>query len=260
MQKKTKSIIRKRFGQNFLHDRNIIQKIIRSINPKINDHFLEIGPGQGALTYPLLEHLKKIDVIEIDKDLSSQLDKSIHSKDINIYCMDALSFDFKSVVKGNKKIRLIGNLPYNISTPLIFHMLNSNSLFEDLHIMVQKEVADRMTSDDNKKTYGRLSIAIQARCNVKKLFNISPNAFFPKPKVISSLIKITPKNNLDEGTLDSLDDILKTVFSKRRKKISNGLKDYFSKEEIKGMGIDCESRPENLTVKDYIKLSKKRCF
>lgn len=259
MQKKTKPVIRKRFGQNFLHDKNIIQKIIRSINPKIDDHLLEIGPGQGALTFPLLEHLKKIDVIEIDKDLSSRLQESNYSKNINIHCMDALSFDFKSVVKDNKKIRLIGNLPYNISTPLIFHILKSNSLFEDLHIMVQKEVADRMISGENKKTYGRLSIAIQARCNIKKLFNISPNAFFPKPKVISSLVRITPNNNLDEKILDSLDDILKTVFSKRRKKISNGLKDYFSKEEIKAMGIDCENRPENLTVKDYIKLSNKRC-
>ena len=259
MHKKTKPVIRKRFGQNFLHDKNIVEKIIRSIDPRLNDHVLEIGPGQGALTFPLLKYLKTIDVIEIDKDLSLQLAESNHSKSINIHCMDALSFDFKNIVKNNQKIRLIGNLPYNISTPLIFHILHSNSLFKDLHIMVQKEVADRMTSTENKKTYGRLSIAIQARCKVEKLFNISPNAFFPKPKITSSFIRITPKNNLDEDVLDTLDSIIKDAFSKRRKKITNGLINYFSKEEILKMNIDCESRPENLTVEDYIKLSKKRC-
>jgi len=250
--------IRRKFGQNYLSDPAIIFEMGQSVSPYSGDQFLEVGPGMGALTKTLNKPGIKVKAIDVDRENIEYLSKNLNGPaEFNFVNDDILKTSLDFLNEGN--FRIVGNLPYNISTPLIFHILKSNSLFEDLHIMVQKEVADRMISGENKKTYGRLSIAIQARCNIKKLFNISPNAFFPKPKVISSLVRITPNNNLDEKILDSLDDILKTVFSKRRKKISNGLKDYFSKEEIKAMGIDCENRPENLTVKDYIKLSNKRC-
>jgi len=248
---------RKRFSQNFLHDKNIINKIINLINPKIKDHILEIGPGRGALTYALLDKVNFIEVIEIDRDLARLMIDDQRSDKILLHQTDALKYNFSSSY-NNKKIRLVGNLPYHISTPLIFHIIKYNQYFSDIHLMLQKEVAERMVSQPNSKIYGRLSIAIQARCNIEKFFDIKPNAFYPTPKVLSSIIKLTPKAPLEDHINIELNQILIAAFNQRRKKIANSLKSLLTTDQIRKANIDPESRPENLTVDDFLNLSRSR--
>tara|TARA_B100000959_G_scaffold178841_1_gene187013 strand:+ start:750 stop:1523 length:774 start_codon:yes stop_codon:yes gene_type:complete len=255
MPKITKS--RKRFSQNFLHDKNIINKIINVIKPTLKDHVLEIGPGYGALTYALLDKAGFIEVIEIDRDLAKLMREDQRSDKILLHQTDALKYNFSSSY-NNKKIRLVGNLPYHISTPLIFHIIKHNQYFSDMHLMLQKEVAERVVSQPNSKIYGRLSIAIQARCNVEKIFDIKPNAFYPAPKVMSSIIKLTPKVPLEDQIDIELNQILIAAFNQRRKKILNSLKELLTIDQIKKASIDPESRPENLTVDDFLSLSKAR--
>ena len=248
---------RKRFSQNFLHDKNIINKIINAINPKLSDHILEIGPGHGALTYALLDKVNFIEVIEIDRDLAKLMIEDERSDKILLHQTDALKYDFSSSY-NNKKIRLVGNLHYHISPPLIFHIIKYNQCFSDLHLMLQKEVAERVVSQPNSKIYGRLSIAIQARCTVEKCFDIKPNAFYPAPKVMSSIIKLIPKTPLEEQIDIELNQILIAAFNQRRKKIINSLKGLLTIDQIKEANIDHESRPENLTVNYFLNLSKVR--
>ena len=248
--------IRKRFGQNFLVDENIIKKILFSINPQQTDRLVEIGPGMGALTFPILSHVNSLDVIEIDRDLAEYLSAHEKASKVNIHCMDALKFDFKTLYKNSQKLRLIGNLPYNISTPLMFHFLDYSEIVDDLHIMLQKEVADRVCGKPNTKTFGRLSVAIQARCQIKKLFDIKPNSFYPRPKVTSTMIRLIPDRNLKNDLANQLNYVLQLAFSKRRKKISNALKTLFELRDFEKLNIDPVKRPENLTVDDYINLSK----
>ena len=248
---------RQRFSQNFLHDKNIINKIINLIDPKIKDHILEIGPGRGALTYALLDKVNFIEVIEIDRDLARLMIDDQRSDKILLHQTDALKYNFSSSY-NNKKIRLVGNLPYHISTPLIFHIIKYNQYFSDIHLMLQKEVAERMVSQPNSKIYGRLSIAIQARCNIEKFFDIKPNAFYPTPKVLSSIIKLTPKAPLEDHINIELNQILIAAFNQRRKKIANSLKSLLTTDQIRKANIDPESRPENLTVDDFLNLSRSR--
>ena len=255
MQKRSTVRPRKRFSQNFLHDKNIINKIVDAIKLFEDDHVIEIGPGQGALTFALLRNLKQIEVIEIDRDLVKMLRESEERKKILVHQTDVLKFNFASSYR-HKKMRIVGNLPYHISTPLIFHLIKFGEYFDDLHLMVQKEVADRIVSKPNSKIYGRLSVSIQARCTAEKLFDVKPNAFYPKPKVVSSVIKISPKAPLDKTTDAQLNQILILSFNQRRKKISNSLKESFTVDEIKKLGIDPKSRPENLTVDEFLRLSR----
>ncbi len=248
--------IRKRFGQNFLVDNNIINKILDLIEPKKHDHFIEIGPGMGALTFPILDRIKHLDVIEIDRDLVKKLREHSQADQLSIHSADALKFDFNSLCHQGQKLRLMGNLPYNISTPLLFHILNYSNTFHDLHIMVQKEVGDRICSEPNNKTYGRLSVTIQARCKTSKLFDIKPTAFYPRPKVNSSMVQLIPYQSISKQQEQQLDRVVQLAFSKRRKKIKNALDGLFKIEDLKLLEIDPENRPENLSVKDYINLSK----
>ena len=251
-----KNKIRKRFGQNFLVDENIIKKILFSINPQKSDHFVEIGPGMGALTFPILTYVNILDVIEIDRDLAKHLSKHEKASKVNIHCMDALKFDFNNLYKNGQKLKVIGNLPYNISTPLMFRFLDYSEILGDLHIMLQKEVADRVCGQPNTKKFGRLSVAIQARCQIEKLFDIKPNSFYPKPKVTSTMIRLIPNGRLEDSLANQLNYVLQLAFSKRRKKISNALKDLFELRDFEKLNIDPKKRPENLTVNDYINLSK----
>ena len=252
----TNNKIRKRFGQNFLVDENIIKKILYSIDPKETDRFVEIGPGMGALTFPILSHVNSLDVIEIDRDLAKYLSMHEKASKVNIHCMDALKFDFKALYKNDQKLRLVGNLPYNISTPLMFYFLDYSEIMGDLHIMLQKEVADRVCAKPNTKTFGRLSVAIQARCHIQKLFEIKPNSFYPRPKVTSTMMRLIPNGKLEDNLANQLDVLLRLAFSKRRKKVSNALKTLFELRDFERLNIDPENRPENLTVEDYINLSK----
>jgi 16S rRNA (adenine1518-N6/adenine1519-N6)-dimethyltransferase len=184
---------RKRFGQNFLHDHSIINDIISSIAVHPDDHWVEIGPGMGALTTPLLQTGVKLDVVELDRDLVVLLkDKYSQAARLNIHSADALTFDFAQLRQGDEKLRVIGNLPYNISTPLMFHLLESTSCIEDMHFMLQKEVVDRICAVPGNKQYGRLSVMMQYYCEPELLFDVPPESFDPAPKVMSAVVKLTP--------------------------------------------------------------------
>jgi len=258
---------RKRFGQNFLHDKNIIEKIIRSINPKAEQNIIEIGPGQGALTYPLLETLGKLNAVEIDRDLIQILnEQSPAYGELIIHEGDALKHDFNQLTlnisaknsdSDTSKCRLVGNLPYNISTPIIFHLLEFIDSIEDMHFMLQKEVVQRMAAEPNSKTYGRLSVMLQWYCEVDYLFDIPASAFNPPPKVVSSLVRLTPRKQ-PLATLNNpvqFSRLVNHVFQQRRKTLRNTLKNYIKEDQIQTLGISPIARPETLSLLDFARLS-----
>ncbi len=249
---------RKRFGQNFLHDQNIIHKIIHAIQPKKSQNIVEIGPGQGALSYPLLDTLGKLTAVEIDRDLIAILNRQSteHGKLI-IHEADALKFNFHQLAKTGNKLRLVGNLPYNISTPLIFHLLEFLDVIDDMHFMLQKEVVQRMAAEPNTKIYGRLSVMLQWYCDVDYLFDIPANAFIPAPKIVSSLVRLRPKAQ-PLSTLNNPDQfakLVRRVFQQRRKTLRNTLKQYLTEADIQALGIAPTARPETLSLLDFATLS-----
>lgn len=253
---------KKRFGQNFLHDSHVLEQIIAAVNPNPNNHILEIGPGLGALTEYLIPVAKKIDIVEIDRDLipklnqlfnhkfSSQLDK------ISLHQQDALTFELNSITQSPNKIRIIGNLPYNISTPLLFHLLSQVSFIEDMHFMLQKEVVDRMSASTDNKHYGRLTVMMQYYCDVEKVFDVGPESFSPPPKVHSAIVKLTPHQQLPYVCFQprELETLLAHAFSQRRKTIRNSLKKVVDIEQLQDAGIDPKLRPENIGVGQYVAL------
>jgi len=247
---------RKRFGQNFLHDPNIIRKIMASMAPVAEDHFVEIGPGRGAITKPLCAAAGVLDVIEIDRDLAAELQRQPWAANIRIHCSDALNFAFDRLGDAPRSLRLAGNLPYNISTPLLFHVLDYYQLFRDMHVMLQKEVVQRMTALPGSKNYGRLTVALAARCRVESLFVIRPGAFLPAPRVESAFARITPleKPLLDEADTPLFDNILRHAFGQRRKQLHNALQELLSSEQIRAAGIDPVARAETLSVEQYVAL------
>ena len=247
---------RKRFAQHFLHDQNIIQQIITAINPLRDQTLIEIGPGKGALTVPLLEYIDTLHVIEVDRDLAHALAKKYEpQQNIVIHCLDALTYDFKEL--GNQHLRIIGNLPYNISTPLIFHLLENNQLIDDMVFMLQEEVIDRMCASPGGKDFGRLSVMVQAHCHAEKLFTVGPDAFSPPPKVMSAIIKLTPHDKVLKQILDYSDfaHIVKQAFSHRRKTLRNCLKGILDEQQIINLGIPPEARAETLPIADFIRLA-----
>jgi len=252
---------RKRFGQNFLHDQNIIDKIIRAVNPKSSQNVIEIGPGQGALTYPLLQTLGHLNAVEIDRDLIKILNQqSTKYGELTIHEGDALKFNFSQLIDTkdkDNKLRLVGNLPYNISTPIIFHLLEFIDTIHDMHFMLQKEVVERMAAEPNSKTYGRLSIMLQWYCDVEYLFDIPPGAFNPPPKVTSSLVRLIPKTKSLAILKDSQQfaRLVNKAFQQRRKTLRNILKNYLKEDQIKSLGISPTARPETLSLLDFAALS-----
>jgi 16S rRNA (adenine1518-N6/adenine1519-N6)-dimethyltransferase len=249
---------RKRFGQNFLQDGQVIADIIASFAPNDQDNCVEIGPGLGALTIPLLKKVKHLQAVEIDRDLIPILLQS--SKPIGeliIHQGDVLNFDFHPLVKNNKKLRIIGNLPYNISTPLIFHLLTQLDIIQDMVFMLQQEVVDRMAAQPNNKQYGRLSVMVQYHCQVESLFVIPPSAFTPQPKVYSKLVHLTPHLEKPFIVKDEklFADIVREAFGQRRKTIRNSLKHLVSDEIFEELNISPTLRAENLSVADYVNLS-----
>ncbi|MDH5594252.1 MAG: 16S rRNA (adenine(1518)-N(6)/adenine(1519)-N(6))-dimethyltransferase RsmA, partial [Gammaproteobacteria bacterium] len=218
---------RKRFGQNFLHDPNIISRIIDAIHPRDDQQLVEIGPGQGALTSFLLDRINHLDVVELDRDLVTLLRKKFSDTEkLTIHSADALKFDFCSLGTQGNKIRLIGNLPYNISTPLIFHLLEQSHCISDMHFMLQKEVVERMAAQPATKAYGRLTIMVQLFCTVEKLFTVPPGAFNPPPKVDSMIVRLipheSPQYEIKNKTV--LQELVNQAFSQRRKTLRNALK------------------------------------
>lgn len=249
---------RKRFGQHFLHESFIIEKIVQAISPKITDNVLEIGPGLGALTQRLLPLLKCLTVIELDKNLIPLLEKKCAGLgELIIHQGDALKFDLQSLRKINGLWRLVGNLPYNISTPLLFHCLNQANVIQDMHFMLQKEVVDRINAQAGQPSYGRLSVMIQYYCCVEKLFNVKPGAFQPPPKVDSAMIRLVPYQVLPYKADDPnmFAKVVRIAFTQRRKMLRNNLASMLTLEEFDQLKIDSQQRAEQLFVSDYVKLA-----
>ena len=247
---------KKRFGQHFLHDRNIINCIIAAFNPKRHQTIVEIGPGKGALTIPLLEHLDTLHVLEVDRDLAQALSKRYEAeKKIIVHCLDALSYDFTEI--DSQHLRIIGNLPYNISTPLIFHLLEHHRSIDDMVFMLQEEVIDRMCATPGSKTYGRLSVMVQAHCHTEKLFTVGPGAFSPPPKVMSAIIKLKPRARFLKEIYDpsGFAHIVRLAFSQRRKTLKNCLKGVLDKNQIIDLDIVPEVRAETLSIDNFIQLA-----
>ncbi len=246
---------KKHLGQNFLNDEIVIQQIIESINPSNNDVFVEIGPGMGAITLPIAKTKAKLHGIELDQDLYSYLSKDteIYSN-INLYHDDALSFKLSKL--GND-LRVIGNLPYNISTPLLFHILRYKECIKDLHFMLQKEVADRLCASPGNKKFGRLSIMFGAYMRIKHLFDIPNTSFKPIPKVTSSFVSIKPKldNEIIVKNNEDLALIVKKGFSQRRKTIKNALKGLIGENILIKHEIDPSQRPEEISILKWSQLS-----
>ena len=238
---------RKRFGQNFLVDEKIINQIILTISPKHNDNIIEIGPGKGALTFPMLEHLNSLNVIEIDRDLVALL-KSKKENKLEIYEADALNFDFSVI---DNKFRVIGNLPYNISTPLLFHLLYYRDKIIDMTFMLQKEVVDRIVASPGNKTYGRLSVLMQAFFEVESMFVVPKESFDPQPKIESAILYL--KTREKPMVMDSrpLEEIVKIAFSQRRKTLKNCLKSVLNQSQT---SIDLSQRAEMLSLESFITL------
>lgn len=249
---------RKRFGQNFLQDDGVIANIIGCFAPKPSEHCVEIGPGLGALTTPLLKKIKHLDAVELDRDIIPVLlEKSAAIGKLNIHQADVLKFDFHTLVKNNEKLRVIGNLPYNISTPLIFHLLEQLDIIQDMVFMLQQEVVDRMAAAQNSKDYGRLSVMIQYHCEVESLFTIPPQAFHPQPKVYSKLVHLTPyiKKPFIAHDEHLFAEIVREAFNQRRKTIRNSLKNLITYEKFEQLNLSPTLRAENLSVSDYVTLA-----
>jgi 16S rRNA (adenine1518-N6/adenine1519-N6)-dimethyltransferase len=248
---------KKRFGQNFLNDSGVLQQITSAIYPQLSEYLVEIGPGQGALTELLISEVKELDVIEIDRDLIEQLkEKFAACEQLTIHSSDVLKFDFNCYKGSPAKVRVIGNLPYNISTPLLFKLFNHLEAIKDMHFMLQKEVVERLTATCGDHHYGRLSIMTQYYCDTEYLFNVSPNAFTPPPKVDSAFVRLTPKApKLVAKSIDSLSTVVREAFTYRRKTLSNSLKKLITAEQLSRLDIDPKKRPQQLTVEDFVKIS-----
>lgn len=252
--KANREFAKKCFGQNFLVDPLIIQKIITNLNLQKDDLVVEIGPGRGALSQLVIPQVAKFYGVEIDRDLSAILEEKYRGlSNVQIINTDALTFGFSSFPQ---KVRLIGNLPYNISSPLLFHFLASIKYISDMHFMLQKEVAFRIAAKVHDTNYGRLSIMIQHLCDVEYLFDVSSNAFLPKPKVESAFIRLIPKKEpLFCPNYEFFEEIVKEAFSKRRKQIKNALEKFFTIEDLEKCNVNPTWRPEDLEYKDYINLA-----
>lgn len=249
---------RKRFGQNFLHDQQVIDRIIREIAPSPDDHLLEIGPGQGALTKQLAKSGARLDCVELDRDLAEHLRHQYRDSDsVHIHQQDILKFDLNDLELDDRRLRIIGNLPYNISTPVLFHLLKFYEKIEDMSFMLQLEVVERMAADVGDKDYGRLSLMLQYFCRAEKLFNVPPQAFTPQPKVNSAIVRLTPYPELPVQAKDveCLKLVVRTAFNQRRKTLKNSLKMLISEDALSDLAINMKLRPENLSLTDYVKIS-----
>ena len=258
----TKHRARKRFGQNFLRDQFVIDRIVNAIALKHDDHVVEIGPGEGALTQRLVHKAGRLDAIELDRDLVPWIKVQFDNyKNFVVHEADALKFDFAKLLVGTDsghKVRLVGNLPYNISTPLMFHALKYASHIRDMHFMLQKEVVQRLVAAPDSRHYGRLGIMVQYFCKTEALFDVSPEAFDPPPKVTSAIVRLTPHEVLPVSCKDveALSYVVTTAFSARRKAVRNSLKTIVSEETLRSVGVDPGLRPQNLSIEDYANITE----
>jgi 16S rRNA (adenine1518-N6/adenine1519-N6)-dimethyltransferase len=248
---------RKRFGQHFLEDQSVLQEIVGCIHPKASDHLVEIGPGQAALTDYLVGHCEHLDAIEIDRDLIGPLEKRFEHSAFQIHQGDALDFDFTQLVRADEKLRVVGNLPYNISTPLLFHLFDQLNCIEDMHFLLQKEVVERLCAETNSEHYGRLSVMAQYYCQTFFLFEVGPEAFNPPPKVDSAVIRLMPhaQQTLIANDPKTLSLIVREAFNQRRKTLSNSLKRLLTTQELEELGINPKSRAQELSVAEFVAIS-----
>ena len=249
---------RKRFGQNFLVDQHVLTRIAEFIAPTPEQHLVEIGPGQGALTDYIVKEAGQLDLIELDRDLIGGLEQKYgHLSHCTIHQADALKFNYPSICNQPKSLRVIGNLPYNISTPLLFHLLDHAELIQDMTFLLQKEVVQRITAPVNSSHYGRLAIMTQYHCQTLAIFDVPPEAFQPQPKVHSAFVFLKPHTEkpYPANSLNTLGHVVTTAFSQRRKTISNSLKKIFSTEQLHALNINPKSRPQELTLAEYVTIA-----
>ncbi|TNE76631.1 MAG: 16S rRNA (adenine(1518)-N(6)/adenine(1519)-N(6))-dimethyltransferase RsmA [Gammaproteobacteria bacterium] len=249
---------RKRFGQNFLVDPHIIAKIVAAISPRPGDNIVEIGPGQGAITEPILSRCPTLNVVELDRDLIPLLQAKFHQyPGLQIHQGDALKTDFERFYEPGRPLRIIGNLPYNISTPLLFHLLEQSTIIRDMHFMLQKEVVDRLAASPGEKHYGRLSVMVQYHSQVEPLFRVPAGAFRPAPKVESTIVRLQPYPQPPHPAQDlgHLSRLVNACFQQRRKTIRNTLKHLTGEEQLASLEIDLSLRPERLSVAEFVQLS-----
>ncbi|MBO9882388.1 16S rRNA (adenine(1518)-N(6)/adenine(1519)-N(6))-dimethyltransferase RsmA [Xanthomonas sp. D-109] len=248
---------KKSLGQHFLSDRHYIDSIVRAVDPKPGDRLVEIGPGQGAITFPLLRRHGQLTVIEFDRDLIAPLTAAAAGVgELTILNRDVLSVDFAALAEG-ARIRLVGNLPYNISSPILFHALDHATAIADMHFMLQKEVVDRMAADPGSKVYGRLSVMLQAYCEVTSLFVVPPGAFRPPPKVDSAVVRLVPRPPQTVGIADPkrFADVVRAAFGQRRKTLRNALNGVCDAAQFEAAGVRPDARAEQLEVADFVRLA-----
>jgi 16S rRNA (adenine1518-N6/adenine1519-N6)-dimethyltransferase len=249
-------VARKRFGQNFLHDKNVLSSITEAINPAPDETMVEIGPGLAAMTDQLMRTLKHMHVVELDRDLVVRLEKAYPRNKLTVHSGDALKFDFASIpVAEGQKLRIVGNLPYNISSPLLFHLATFAPLVQDQHFMLQKEVVERMVAPPGSKVYGRLSVMLQWRYDMSLLFVVPPEAFDPPPRVDSAIVRMIPVAKPLECDGETLEAVVLKAFSQRRKVIRNCLSGMFTEEQIIAAGINPTDRPETVGLAQYVALA-----
>ena len=250
---RTAHVPRKRFGQHFLHDPAILRRIVDSIAPANDDRVVEIGPGEGALTRELLARIPHLIAIEIDRDLAARLAEEFSPDRLTVHCADALEFDFSALPEG---ARVVGNLPYNISTPLLFRLAAHAARFRDLHFMLQREVVHRMVAKPSTAEYGRLSVMLQTRFRMKKVFSVAPGAFRPPPKVESAVVRMEPiaENELPRVDQKIFADLVRRAFSARRKTLRNAL--GLTEADFEALRLDPRLRPENLAPADYVRVAQ----
>ncbi|NGX15798.1 16S rRNA (adenine(1518)-N(6)/adenine(1519)-N(6))-dimethyltransferase RsmA [Wenzhouxiangella sp. XN24] len=249
---------RKRFGQHFLHDATVIERIVAAVDPVPGERLVEIGPGEGALTMPLLRRGARLTVIELDRDLAARLAARPEAGDsLTVIQGDALRMDLAALAGDGPPLRLVGNLPYNISTPLLFRFIQQAAVIEDMHFMLQREVVERMTAGPGSKTYGRLSVMIAVACRVEALFDIGPGAFRPPPKVWSSIVRLAPWRDPPFPVVDPqrFAEVVRRAFGQRRKTLRNALAGLVDADTIRMVGCDPGARAETLSPGDFARLA-----
>lgn len=249
---------RKRFGQNFLHDRAVIERIIDAIAPQREQHIVEVGPGQAALTSYLVASGARVDAIELDRDLADWLQQRFAADtNFQLHRGNVLKFDLETLASDPRQLRIVGNLPYNISTPCLFHLLTYEPLIDDMTFMLQREVVERLAAVSGDDAYGRLSIMVQYHCQVDHLFDVHPGAFTPAPKVTSAIVRLRPHRQKQFTANDPVlfQRMVRDAFSQRRKTLKNALKGLISDIRPEDLPVDLSCRPENLSMRDFVELS-----
>jgi 16S rRNA (adenine1518-N6/adenine1519-N6)-dimethyltransferase len=248
---------RKRFGQNFLRDPSVIARLVQAIAPKAGERLVEIGPGRGAMTFPLLELVGRLTAIEIDRDLIPLLREEAAARgQLELIEADVLTVDFSALASAGP-LRVVGNLPYNISTPVLFHLLEHAPHIQDMHFMLQREVVERMAAPAGSKVYGRLSVALQARCRIEKLFRVMPGSFWPVPRVESAIVRLVPLHDPERQALaPALEAVLRAAFGQRRKTLANALHGVLDAVTIASCGLRQEARAEQVDIAGFLRLAR----